>query len=147
MRLKDLVMQTTYEKIEPALKKKYDSKGLVYDDQKKMKLKKVFDTLYNMEPEHECEMKLAVAPCDVSGYYDEETLKKDQEYHEGMYSLTATPWSFWLGMEVDEDTLKDMSVEDIMVNCIYEMTWWGYDEETINLNINKFIKGHDSNTR
>ena len=64
-----------------------------------------------------------------------------------MYSLTATPWSFWLGMGVDEDTLKDMSVEDIMVNCIYEMTWWGYDEETINLNINKFIKGHDSNTR
>lgn len=130
MRLKDLVMQTTYEKIEPAIKTKYDSKGLVYDDQKKMKLKKVFDTLYNMEPEHECDMKLAVAPCDVSGYYDEETLKKDPEYHEGMYSLTATPWSFWLGMEVDED-----------------MTWWGYDEETINLNINKFIKGHDSNTR
>lgn len=35
MRLKDLVMQTTYEKIEPAIKTKYDSKGLVYDDQKK----------------------------------------------------------------------------------------------------------------
>ena len=40
MRLKDLVMQTTYEKIEPAIKTKYDSKGLVYDDQKKMKLKR-----------------------------------------------------------------------------------------------------------
>ena len=33
-------MQTTYEKIEPALKTKYDSKGLVYDDQKKNEIEK-----------------------------------------------------------------------------------------------------------
>lgn len=32
-------------------------------------------------------------------------------------------------MEVDEKTLQEMSVVDIIGNCIYEMTWCGYDEE------------------
>ena len=33
-----------------------------------------------------------------------------------------------------------MSVEDILGNCIYEMTWWGYDEETIRKNYEERMK-------
>ena len=61
-----------------------------------------------------------------------------------MFSLTATPWSEWLGMEVDEATLNSMSVADILGNCIYEMTWWGYDEETIRKNLEERFGGKET---
>ncbi len=135
MTLKELVMQTTYEEIEKAIAKTFESYGLEVTDWRKTNWVKVFDTLYAMEPEQNVEMKLRIVPGDVSGYYDEETRKKNPEYSPYMFSLTATPWSEWLGMEVDGATLNGMSVADILGNCIYEMTWWGYDEEIIRKNL------------
>lgn len=134
MKLKELVMQTTYEEIEQAIAKVFESYGLEVTEYRKSNWAKVFDTLYAMEPEQDIDMKLRIVPGDVSGYYDEETRKKNPEYSPYMFSLTATPWKEWLGMEVDEATLNSMSVADILGNCIYEMTWWGYDEETIRKN-------------
>lgn len=125
MRLKELVMQTTYKEIEPAIAKAFESYGLEVTDYRKSNWEKVFNTLYAMEPEQDVDMKLRIAPGDVSGCYDEKTL----------FSLIATPWSVWLGMEVCEATLNSMSVPNIIGNCIYEMTWWGYDEETIRKNL------------
>ena len=135
MKLKDLVMQVKYEEIEPAIEAVFASYNLECDTWRKENWRKVFDTLCSMEPEKDCDMKLKVVPGDVSGYYDEETLRKHPDYDDCLYSLTATPWRFWLGMEMDEETLKDMSVGDILGNCIYEMTWWGEDEEAIQKNI------------
>ena len=135
MKLKELVMQTTYEEIEQAIAKAFESYGSEVTDYRKNNWVQVFDTLHAMEPEQNVDMKLHIVPGDVSGYYDEETLEKNPEYSPYMFSLTATPWSEWLGMEVDGATLNSMSVADILGNCIYEMTWWGYDEETIRKNL------------
>lgn len=136
-------MQTTYEEIEQAIANAFESYGLEVTDWRKSNWVKVFDTLYAMEPEPEVDMKIRIVPGDVSGYYDEETRKKNPEYSPYMFSLTATPWSEWLGMEIDETTLNSMSVADILGNCIYEMTWWGYDEETIRKNFEERFGGKD----
>lgn len=135
MTLKDLVMQVTYDEIEPAIDAVFTSFGYEVDADMKESLKKVFATLQSMEPAPDCNMYLRIVPGNVSGYYDEETLKKNPEYWPGFYSLTTTTWGSWLGMEVDDDTLKNMSVAEILGNCIYEMTWWGYDEESIRKNL------------
>ena len=131
MRLKDLVMQVDYENLEPAIAAAFAFYHL--ECNKKTNWRKVFDTLRSMEPAQK-DMTLRVVPGDVSGYYDEKTLAEHPDYQDVLYSLTTTPWCEWLGMEVDADTLKNMSAEDILGNCIYEMTWWGYDEETIKRN-------------
>lgn len=141
MKLKDLVMQTTYKEIEPAIAKTFEYLGLEGTDYRKSNWVKVFDTLYAMEPEQNVDMKLRVVPGDVSGYYDEEARKKNPEYSDQMYSIAATPWNVWLGMEVKEATLNSMSVADIIGNCIYEMTWWGYDEDTIRKNLKEGLGG------
>lgn len=133
-------MLTTYEEIEQAIANVYESYGLEVTDYRKSKWAQVYDTLYAMKPEPDDDMKLSIVPGDVSGYYDEEARMKNPEYSPYMYSLTATPWSEWLGMDVDEATLNSMSVADILGNCIYEMTWWGYDEETIRKNIEERLE-------
>lgn len=144
MKLKELVMQTTYKEIEQSIANAFESYDLEVTDYRKSKWEQVFNTLYAMEPEQDVDMKIRVVPGDVSGYYDEKARKKNPDYREGMYSLTTAPWSEWLGMEVDEATLNSMSVADILGNCIYEMTWWGYDEETIHKNIEERFGNKDA---
>ena len=143
MKLKDLIMQVKYEEIEPAIGAAFISYGLEVNAWRKENWRKVFATLQSMEPDHDCDMSLRVVPGDVSGYYDEEARQKNPEYTSHMYSLTSAPWREWLGMEVDEKTLRYMSVPDIIGNCIYEMTWWGYDEETIRKNIEERFNRHE----
>ena len=142
MKLKDLIMQVTYDEIEPAIGAAFTYYGLEVNT--KENWKKVFATLQSMEPDQDCDMSLRVVPGDVSGYYDEDAQQKNPDYTNDMYSLTMAPWREWLGMTVDEKTLRNMSVPDIIGNCIYEMTWFGYDEETIRKNIEERFEHHES---
>jgi hypothetical protein len=47
------------------------------------------------------------------------------------YGLSPVPWATWLGMSIDSDTLMRCSREGIVAHCLWEMTWDGYDEDTI----------------
>lgn len=54
---------------------------------------------------------------DVSGRDDE---------HIG-YSLVGSNFNEWLNFYIDSDTLNSMSVESILAHCLWEMTYFGYD--------------------
>ena len=127
MTLKDLIMQVAYGDIVEATAKVFADNKPKLTKARSKRLEKMFARLQDMEPEPG-DMKLLVSPNDVSGYYDEVTLKEHPEYHGGLYSLVCTPWSKWLGMEVSQETLESMSVSDILGNCLYEMTYFGYEE-------------------
>src|SRR5262245_19088261 len=47
------------------------------------------------------------------------------------WAIHPVPWSEWLGMAIDTDTLARCSSEEIAAHCLWEMTWDGFDEETI----------------
>ncbi len=47
------------------------------------------------------------------------------------YCLTLTRWNEWLGMDVDPLTLETFNREQILSNCLYEMTYYGFTEEEI----------------
>ncbi|NLL27166.1 MAG: hypothetical protein GX259_00025 [Bacteroidales bacterium] len=63
----------------------------------------------------------------VSGYYN----KPDKNADGVFYSIKLAPWSEWLGMDIDQNTLKTFSELEIIAHCLYEMTFWGFDEDTI----------------
>ena len=50
------------------------------------------------------------------------------------YCLGFTPWSTWLGMEIVKNDGVDLSDPMLLVVILYEMTWWGFDEEQIKKN-------------
>ena len=53
------------------------------------------------------------------------------------WGLSFSPWKEWLGMVVCQDTLDTFSASRIVANCLYDMTFYGFTEETINQEILK----------
>jgi hypothetical protein len=47
------------------------------------------------------------------------------------FAIGTTSWTEWLGMELDENALKDFSEFDIVAFCLYEMTFFGFTVEDI----------------
>ena len=54
-----------------------------------------------------------------------DTVKKE------IYSIEANPWAKTLGYIADEKSLSVYGKERFMVLVLWEMTWFGYDENSI----------------
>ncbi|MDO8283286.1 MAG: hypothetical protein Q7U10_11815 [Thermodesulfovibrionia bacterium] len=61
---------------------------------------------------------------DVSGVCTEKGAQQ-------LYALEYTPWSKWLGYEVDKKVLKKMPTEEIVAHCLWEMTFMGFTQSKI----------------
>ena len=68
--------------------------------------------------------------------------KEDSEYanSEVSYAMDFSPWAEWLGMEIDPETANKFSELEIITHCLYEMTFVGFDEETIQKESDKIKK-------
>jgi hypothetical protein len=65
----------------------------------------------------------------VSGYYNNPDKNTDELTNS--LAIEFTPWSDWLGMDVDPNTLKTFNELEIISHCLYEMTFVGFEEEEI----------------
>jgi hypothetical protein len=61
----------------------------------------------------------------------------DQYFHVGarrvldpkqVYSLSMTDWGVWKEMEVEDETNKNLSTNELAAHIYYEMTWFGWPE-------------------
>lgn len=50
-----------------------------------------------------------------------------------LFALELTPWANWLGMEIHAKTLQDFSEDDILAFCLYQMTFFGFTQEDIQI--------------
>jgi DNA gyrase/topoisomerase IV subunit A len=64
---------------------------------------------------------------DVSGC----EINHDQNSSSDTYSLTSTKWNEWLGMNINQNTLNEFNELEIISHCLYEMTFFAFDEEEI----------------
>ena len=123
MKFKDSVLNSYWKKIEKLLltldKNNDDLEGY----------KKVYDELIKLKPERsDCILKINHIKNDEEDYEDVfGTSKKDNQN----YDLEFTPWQEWLGMEIDPKTLKEYPKPNIIANCIFEMTFFGFDQKKI----------------
>jgi len=61
--------------------------------------------------------------------------------------LELTPWRQWLGMEISKESLQEFSEQEIIVHCLYEMTFEGFSEdaiEKVNERIEESLKARKS---
>jgi hypothetical protein len=52
----------------------------------------------------------------------------ENEYY---YGISMMPWEKWLGMEINPDSIKNYSLEDLLVHILWEMTYYGFTQEEI----------------
>ncbi|MCZ4319045.1 hypothetical protein O4H26_08590 [Aequorivita viscosa] len=98
--------------------------------------KTVFEKLSNMKAEP-IDMAIAITKekdmidgdyfIDVVGKYNNPTTP-EEKYPQGIEFL---PWRQWLGMNIDKNSLMNFSEQEIIVHCLYEMTFEGFNEDEI----------------
>ncbi len=72
---------------------------------------------------------------DVAGYYTNPANRND-EYTNSL-AIEYTPWNEWLGMPIDENSLKIFSELEIISHCLNEMTYAGFEQEDIQSEMDK----------
>lgn len=55
------------------------------------------------------------------------------------YGLEFTSWQNWISMFITKETLENFSGEEIVAACLYELTFFGFTEETIKKHADKIF--------
>jgi hypothetical protein len=66
---------------------------------------------------------------DVSG--KDLDMDKSQPIEADACAIEFTSWNKWLGMEITNNTLKDFTELEILCHSLYEMTFFDFDEDSI----------------
>jgi hypothetical protein len=151
MKLFELIKNTEWDNVKECLVKEYpdqednldayerifvDLKNRILEDEDTKMLIEIYtieeqdDGNWNQEliPNNEIDRyKDCVYTRGVHGVSTDET-EKDERY----YTLSLENWNYWLNCVIDEQTEKDFKFEEIIAHCLWDMTFFGYDEKKIN---------------
>ncbi len=120
MTLKELVSKTDWFDVESKLSE-------LYPEESTEGYAIVFNKLLLKQPK----------PCDIIISFDEDedgtffSVVGKKQNDDSNYGIEFFPWSEWLGMEVDKQVLLKYNHVEIVVRCLWEMTYVGFDEQTI----------------
>jgi len=139
MKLIELIRQNSWLSVELTLLD-------IYPEEKKniSGYEEIFRQLVSMpviETDMIIEIKREIDDFDNEEYIDISGRKKnepkDQKEQEISYALEFTPWSEWLGMQIDKNSIKNFTELEIISRCLFEMTFVGFDENEIQEELNK----------
>lgn len=109
----------------------------------------VWKTLNEMEP-IDSELSICVTieddwESDDSEEYEDWLCVDGIDANGQMWAIEFTKWSEWLGMTIQEETLSnpDLSKADIICAILCEMTYSGFDEETIQAKLDEINSAFD----
>jgi hypothetical protein len=148
MKLKELIFTTNWRGVKSSLLRTYP-----HSKRSIGKFQNVFDTLLSLHP-HGTKMRLFVEEDVSQGEGEEsrvdvfgkdgtlnkdladfrhfrETASEDFANSETSFALELVPWEKWLGMELDSSALQGYANPDIVAFCLWEMTFFGFDQATI----------------
>lgn len=123
--IQELINKVSFDKVKDIIIREYPSqKSNIIGYQK------VFEHLHTIKP---CKSNIKflqieeVIENDGDKWHCVSGLTKDKK----AYAIEYNPWCEWLSLNIEQNTLDTLSAEEIMAHVLYEMTWAGFDEETI----------------
>lgn len=134
--LKDLMLETDFFLVKECLKKYYCD-----DENRKIeKYSDFFDKLIKTKQNSNSKnMNIYLAKSNetevnsiFSKFEIDETIDVYGKDDDGMgYSLVASTFENWLGYFIDIDTLKKFENFEIIAHCLWEMTYFGFDDNLV----------------
>ncbi len=120
--LKDLIEGITCPDIEIKMQ-------VLYPDYGTDGYASVLETLHNLTPiPNDMVIHLTyIEDLDFDNYIKVDGI--DGEDNE--WGLDFMAWEKWLGMQIDEGAMAAYTPIEIVVHCLWEMTFYGFDQETI----------------
>ncbi len=148
MKFIELIKKTEWDKIESFLLEYYNKTisntneyKVVYnrllelnssETRFKIYIEEVFDKNFDDEPYVSITGKDGTLNNESSDFkhmgYDKDSDFANSEIN---YSLSLTDWKEWLGMDIDDVTIKNYKNYKIISHCLWEMTFYGFDQHTI----------------
>lgn len=140
MTILDLIKKCPYPDVEKKLKFHYDD----YDEVKAEKFCKLYLDLSNMTIKNiidgEWYLHIAAFRVEEDADYvvnvfdenDKELYFDVSVYQKGddlLYSIASSPHEEFLQYIIAEDTLKKYTPESILAHALWELTWYGYEDE------------------
>jgi len=131
MKLHHLIHKHPWQNIHAALVRLYP------DHESELEgYQEVFEKLKTLTPAaSDFQLRVELVYSEHAGEYHIETKSinpaQEKVKSGSLFVLEFTPWSKWLGMELDEHTLEKFSEFDIVAHCLYEMTFFGFTQEDI----------------
>ena len=128
--VKELMKKTTFDKVFNTLIKEYPDMSSSRDG-----FKKVWNELLR-------DIKATPSKYILYVYHEDNCLDSYVKVHNNDYpgSYEFMDWSEALSMNVDKDTLKNMSPEEILSSVLFEITYFGFSEDKIKKTLNSFVK-------
>lgn len=144
MTLYELIRQISWQNVEKVFFKEYPdlvSSMPAWRD--------AFEVLLLLEPRDPGEkvMRICIVPCtdecdpnrtwhrvygkDGTLCSKKEGYPPERRMDEVEWGFDWMPWSKWPSMEIDVETLKTYTPEEIAAHVIWEMTWWGFDKKAL----------------
>jgi len=78
----------------------------------------------------------------VSGYDNLKVATSNDPITESL-ALEFTPWTEWLGMNIDQESIKSFSTYEIISHCLHEMTFMGFNKKEIDEEWQRIKKAED----
>jgi hypothetical protein len=127
MKLEEIIKKCTWEEVEPVFLRLFPRRGTRTEFYRKM-----FEDLQQTAP---VDQDIFIEICyRDSGFGDSfETVgythpSMRDRYHR-IYYIENFPWEYWLGMNVNEEPMRNFSLEEIVCICLKAMTKSGYTKE------------------
>ena len=146
MKLGDLIEDSSWLSVEIVFSRIYPDQVSFFEDYKtifnELKVLKPKDSsisiiIRNIIDEFDNEEYVS-----VSGYYSLKVTKSKKLITESL-ALEFTHWSEWLGMSIDQESIRSFSSYEIICHCLHEMTFMGFNQKEIDDEWQKIKKAAD----
>lgn len=105
-------------------------------------LRRTIKILNEMEPVKSDTKILCIEKIQEKGWGDDNVYLLDTTDQE-TYAIEVSSWANILGCRVDEKSLSDYGNEKFIILILWEITWFGYDEKTIQDRLKALFKDED----
>lgn len=132
---KDILAKSSWQNVEKEIINNYpDYKNNI------LGFKKVYFELFNLVPiENKDQLYINIEENYEGSKIYYEVFGK-QENDKTKYALEFTRWEKWLDFYVPEKVFEKFTEDEIIVHCLWEITWLGFDQAIIQEQINDLMK-------